>query len=456
MPTRVITVFDIGKTLKKVVLFDRDLNVVFREEKKFSLIRDDDGFECDDLEAIREWILTVIQDLVSGKDFDLAGINFSTYGASLVYLDNNGELLTPLYNYLKTMPADIPDSLYDKFGGKDEFCRVTASPALGMLNSGLQILWLKKTRPHIYSKVRHILHLPQYLSYILTGKIVSEFTSIGCHTAMWDFDRMEYHSWLQNERISLPDPVSNSTLSEVNISDSSIYSGTGIHDSSASLVPYLAGIEGEFLLLSTGTWCICMNPFNNEKLTAGQLENDSLCYMSINQKPVKSSRFFMGYIHDINVDRLSDHFSVNRDSFRDIGPSDDLVRSFLRESRETRVFFRNGIASDYIDRDADLSLFETFEEAYHRFIFDLTMECVNCIKLVLTDNDDVRKIFISGGFTHNEIFVRLLARLFPGKRIFTSEIDNSSALGAALVIWDTMGTGSAPVINHGLKEWKPY
>jgi len=121
MPARVITVFDIGKTLKKVVLFDRDLNVVFREEKKFSLIKDDDGFECDDLEAIREWVLTVIQDLVSGKDFEIAGINFSTYGASLVYLDNNGELLTPLYNYLKTMPAGISDRLYDKYGGKDEF-----------------------------------------------------------------------------------------------------------------------------------------------------------------------------------------------------------------------------------------------------------------------------------------------------------------------------------------------
>ena len=455
MPTRVITVFDIGKTLKKVLLFDRDLNVVYRAEKKFGLIRDDDGFECDDLEAIREWIFTVIQGFVNGKDFDIAGINFSTYGASLVYLDENGELLTPLYNYLKPMPADISDSLYEKYEGKDEFCRVTASPALGMLNSGLQILWLKKTRPHIYSKVRHILHLPHYLSYMLTGRIVSEFTSIGCHTAMWDFDRMEYHLWLRDEKITLPEPVSNSTLSKVSISGSNIYSGTGIHDSSASLVPYLTGIEGEFLLLSTGTWCICMNPFNNEKLTAGQLENDSLCYMSINQKPVKSSRFFMGHIHDINVNRLSDHFSVNRDSFRSIRPSDDLILSFLHESKETRIFFRNGTGRDYIDKDVDLSLFKTFEEAYHRFIFDLTMECVNSIKLVLTDNDDVSKIFISGGFTHNEIFVRLLAGLFPCKRIFTSEIDNSSAIGAALVIWDAMGTESVPVINHGLKEWKP-
>jgi len=64
-----------------------------------------------------------------------------------MYLDRQGNPLTPVYNYLKPMPEGIVEDLYESHGGIDEFCRKTASPALGMLNSGLQALWLKKTRP---------------------------------------------------------------------------------------------------------------------------------------------------------------------------------------------------------------------------------------------------------------------------------------------------------------------
>ena len=40
----VIAVFDIGKTNKKIMLFDENVNVVFQEEQKFEEIVDDDGF----------------------------------------------------------------------------------------------------------------------------------------------------------------------------------------------------------------------------------------------------------------------------------------------------------------------------------------------------------------------------------------------------------------------------
>lgn len=48
----VIAIFDIGKTNKKFLLFDLTLNLVYHEEKLFEEIRDDDGFECDDIEGI--------------------------------------------------------------------------------------------------------------------------------------------------------------------------------------------------------------------------------------------------------------------------------------------------------------------------------------------------------------------------------------------------------------------
>ena len=56
MKETVIAIFDIGKTNKKLILFNDDLKVVSETEQKFAEIKDDDGFECDDIELIEQWI----------------------------------------------------------------------------------------------------------------------------------------------------------------------------------------------------------------------------------------------------------------------------------------------------------------------------------------------------------------------------------------------------------------
>ena len=194
MKEKVIAIFDVGKTNKKLLLFDYNLKLVMEQETRVAEKVDDDGFECDDIEHIERWIDESIRKLVHSDKYDLTALNFATYGATIVYLDENGKRIGPAYNYLKPIDEKIPERLYRRYGGQDEFCRRTASPALGMLNSGIQILWLKTTKPEVFDKVRYILHLPQYLSYLVSGKICSEHTSIGCHTALWDFDNMKYHS----------------------------------------------------------------------------------------------------------------------------------------------------------------------------------------------------------------------------------------------------------------------
>ena len=207
MKDRVIAVFDIGKTNKKIILFNCKMKVVHEEEHKFSQITDDDGFECDDIERIEEWIKSAILKFVHSDKYDLTDINFTTYGATIVCLDEDGRRVTPAYNYLKPLDERIPESIYKRYGGRDEFCRRTASPALGMLNSGMQVLWLKKDKPQLFSRIKHVLHLPQYISYTVTGKIYAEHTSIGCHTALWDFDNMNYHQWISQIGLNFPEPV---------------------------------------------------------------------------------------------------------------------------------------------------------------------------------------------------------------------------------------------------------
>ncbi len=438
--TEAILVFDIGKTNKKILLFNRSMEIIHESEEIFPEIKDDDGFACDDIDRIEKWILDTCRKLLKDPAYDIRAINFTTYGATLVYLDGDGKRLTPVYNYLKPMPDGVAEPIYEKYGGVQEFSRKTASPALGMLNSGLQAAWLKKFKPEVFEKVRSILHFPQYVSHLLTGQITAEHTSIGCHTALWDFDEMKYHDWVADEGISLsvPAPVGQSHPASVISSDIPV--GIGIHDSSASLVPYFRHSDEEFILVSTGTWCISMNPFNHTPLTPAQLEQDCLAYMSIQQKPVKSSRLFLGHIHDVNVKYLAEFYGVAEDSYKAVVPDATLlekVRKVVQENRDAvqgeRYFFRQGVAKEYVDKDANLDAFSSFEEAYHRLILDLADLTASSIGLISDPAKPVRNLFITGGFAKNTLFTGILTSHFKGSRVYTSEIANATSLGAAMV-----------------------
>ncbi|HZX58299.1 MAG TPA: FGGY family carbohydrate kinase, partial [Mucilaginibacter sp.] len=200
-PIPVIAIFDVGKTNKKLFLFDENYKIVFEKSARFIETVDEDGFPCENLESLRQSVFDSLNEISKLKKFEIKAVNFSAYGASLVYLDENGEALAPLYSYLKPYPDEISKLLYAKHGGEEQFSLRTASPLLGSLNSGLQLYRLKLEKPELFKKVKYALHLPQYLSFLLTGKSYSDMTSIGCHTSLWDFEKNDYHEWVLNEGI---------------------------------------------------------------------------------------------------------------------------------------------------------------------------------------------------------------------------------------------------------------
>ena len=192
MSLKVTAIFDIGKTNKKFFLFDENLNEVYQKYIQLPQIADDDGFECDDLEAIEKWMLATYKAISSNEKFEVQAINFSAYGATMVHLDESLKPVTSLYNYTKPYPPEILELFTKKYGNLEAWSQQTASPALGMLNAGLQLFWLKFQKPLLFNKIKHTLFLPQYCSFLFGKKLVTEYTGIGCHTGMWNFEHNDF------------------------------------------------------------------------------------------------------------------------------------------------------------------------------------------------------------------------------------------------------------------------
>ncbi|MEA5137783.1 FGGY-family carbohydrate kinase [Arcicella rigui] len=437
--TSVIAIFDIGKTNKKLFLFDERYKIVLEKSTQFDETQDEDGDNCEDLDLLNAWVTKTFEEVLNLPEFAIKALNFSTYGASFVHLDSSGKAIAPLYNYLKAYPEDLKKRFYDTYDGEQKFSQISASPVLGSLNSGMVLYRLKYEKPELYAKIKYSLHLPQYLNFLFTGNFYSDITSIGCHTNLWDFTKNTYHRWVKEEGVDekLAPIFPSNQVQTKNIDERSLQVGVGLHDSSAALIPYLASFSEPFILLSTGTWCISLNPFNHIPLSAEELQYDCLSYMHYEGKPVKASRLFAGYEHEQQTKRLASHFKVANDYFKTVKCDDELLHR-LRESQlhgeddHLREAKRPPLQESLFG-SRDLTVFSNYEEAYHQLIIDIVSQQLIATELVL-NNSPVKKLFVDGGFGKNEIFMKLLAAAFPTLEVYAASVAQATSLGAALAI----------------------
>lgn len=446
MRQKAILIFDIGKTNKKYFLFTEDLQELQSAYLQLPEITDDDGFACDNLDAITEWVLDVYKKINDSNQYEITAVNFSTYGASLVHLDKDKKPVTPLYNYLKQIPADVLASFEASYGDLDSWSQQTASPFLGMLNAGLQLYWLKHAKPEVFKEIKYSVFLPQYISYLFTGQLVTEFTGIGCHTGMWNYAANDYHEWMYKEGLTNLLPPLTSTYTVFQTSAGAVKFGTGIHDSSAALITYLHKYPGPFMLLSTGTWSICFNPFNRNLLTIAELHEDCLCYMQPDGKQVKASRLFMGNEYNKWLSILNRYFNVANDYHKNIQYNESLfANSITADSRLFTAGLENKTQAAP-DSAFVLKHFSNYEEAYHHLIKELLVLQIKKIALV-NNPEETKQVYVDGGFAGNNVFITMLRQMMPGVTITPSENPLGSALGAAKVVLSGVTTPLQTIMN---------
>ncbi len=441
--TPVIAIFDVGKTNKKLFLFDEHYRIVYEKTLQFTETMDEDGDPCENLQALTEWGRDSLKELMDLDEFEIRALNFSAYGASFVHIGDDGKPVALLYNYLKPFPEKLKEKFYKDYGGEILVSMITASPVLGNLNSGMQLYWLKNKHPEIFNKINHSLHLPQYLSYLITAQAYSDITSIGCHTNLWNFPQNNYHEWVLREGIEEKlAPI----FSSANVVDARAFwkdfkVGIGLHDSSAALIPYLACFTEPFILISTGTWCITLNPFNKHPLTESELQQDCLCYMSYKGEPVKASRLFAGNEHEMETKKLAQHFNVAQDNYKGVEYEEKIITALTKT---------NAVAQGIKFAERNLSEYRNYEVAYHQLLLDIMQQQIESTKLVIQD-DKVNRIFVDGGFSKNPVFMHLLAAAFPQMEVYAASVAQATAVGAALAIHQHWNTKPLPADIIDLK-----
>jgi sugar (pentulose or hexulose) kinase len=212
----------------------------------------------------------------------------------------------------------------------------------------------------------------------------------------------------------------------------------GIHDSSSALASYLLKIKEPFVLISTGTWSITLNPFPVGELSYEELQNDCLNFLSIQGETVKASRFFLGYELDHQLEKLNRIFDKPAKYYKEI-EADEAYLDGLFSGSTNPDFYPETIQRTplvkqiFPNNNWKPESYSDFETAYHQVLWGLARMQVASLKLALGDSE-TKKVYIDGGFVHNQVFIRVLGELLPGFELQFSDFPLGSAYGAALML----------------------
>ncbi|MCX5495231.1 FGGY-family carbohydrate kinase [Kaistia dalseonensis] len=289
-------VLDIGKTNVKLALVDAQTRAIIAIRTTANEVIRDGLYPHFDTDKNWNWIVAGLKEFAA--EAEIGCISTTTHGACAAIINDDG-LVLPILDY----EYDGPDSIADAYRPLRGAFWETLSPDLpGGLNIGRQLFWLQETFPSAFGRAKSILPYPQYWVWRLSGARVSEPTSLGCHSDLWNpeggtFSRLaEDRGWAALiPKVVHPWDTAGTIRPELAAKtglplDCRVVAG--IHDSNASLLPHILRRQSPFAVLSTGTWLIVF-------AVGGSMKNldparDCLANVDALGRPVPSARFMAG------------------------------------------------------------------------------------------------------------------------------------------------------------------
>ena len=445
---RGIAVIDIGMTNKKVSLYDTRLQILDSQTRTFKPVMVDE-VETHDLEGMEAWFLDTLSRLQ--KRLDIGAITVTTHGATMVCVDASGKPCVPCVYYTHDPGQGFQDRFYRLAGDPVELQAVTGTPVLSaLINPAKGLLFAKEKFPDQFSRTKHVLSYPPYWGLRFTGVVGAEGTYAGCHTYLWDWKRECYSTVAEALGVAslMPAPLKDSwavlgTLKPEVASRTGLGADTiltmGIHDSNASLLPHLAKRKRDFVLNSTGTWCVLMHPQERYGFAPDELGKTVFFNRSAYNTPVKTAIFLGGMEYETwcaligssaNAPRVEDYRDVIRERRQFILP--EVVPGSGQFPGSTARFVDAGkpIPLSAIPSGPLPEVLR--DRARAQAVLNLSLVIQTVVSLERTGLVPGTDVLTEGGFRKNRDYNELLAAALPSNKVYLTDIAEATSFGAAL------------------------
>lgn len=440
--SQTVAVLDIGKTNVKLALFDDGR--FLREKSAPNRVLPGPPYPHEDVESAWTFLLDALRE--AARTHQVSAIVPTAHGAAGALIGES-ELAAPVMDYEFTGVEAIEP---EYAGLRPPFSESLSPKVPAGLNLGRQLAYQKWRWPDLFAKARHFVGYPQYWAWRLSGVAVSEVTTLGAHTDLWAPRQGQVSTLAKALGIDHLLPPLRRAFDSLGPIQPEIAALTGlapetqifcgIHDSNASLLPYLVSRPAPFTVLSTGTWVILMCV----GLSLEQLDphDDTLANVDALGRPIACGRFMGGREYaaiaggggspDLDaIERVIASGAIALPCFSGQGGPYATTKGVIRGEVAARD--RAALATLYCALVSDLML---------------TRMGATCGDLI-----------VEGTFAGNLSFCQTLGALRTTQRVFAAEDTAGTARGAAMLAhWPPsyhIG-GPAPVDPISMTGLDPY
>jgi sugar (pentulose or hexulose) kinase len=439
--TRSTVVLDVGKTLSKASLWS-PTGLLLERRSYVNARPDAGGYLALDAAGIENWLATTLRDFSHMERF--GQIVPVAHGAAAALI-RAGELHTPPLDYEHPIPAAIHLE-YDQH--REPFL-LTGSPALPAgLNLGAQLHFLERTQPDIWRGEPTVMPWPQYWSWRLSGRAVSEVTSLGCHTDLWYPIAAAYsraaltRGWAARfapfaRADAILGPISAEWTERSGLTGD-INVLCGLHDSNAALLAARAAVgqeKGDMTVLSTGTWFVAMRTPCNTRFTDLRnlpVDRDCLVNVDVNGAPVPSARFMGGREIEILMGAEAQRVATHDDEAQ-VAAADAVVATgaMILPTFAAGTGPYGRYSGRWLSTPADPLRRWAAVCLYAALLADTTLDLIGSKDCLI----------IEGRFSACTLFVAALAALRPDMAVYAAPRSIDVALGALTLLQPTLPPG---------------
>ena len=189
---------DIGSTSIKANIYDRKGILVSGGSRPTKLSHPDSGhpnwavWEPDDIwNAVKDSISSALKNIDSRED--IKGISVTGFGMDGVPIDKNGKFLYPFISW-HCPRTEKQSQEWSKKVGPEAIFSITGKQVMP-IDTVYRILWIKENYPEILDKTYKWLLIEDYINYMLSGAIATDYSMASC-TSLFDQKKREWSSEL--------------------------------------------------------------------------------------------------------------------------------------------------------------------------------------------------------------------------------------------------------------------
>lgn len=411
-----IAVFDFGKTRTKLLVVDGDSSIL-ASDAIASQWSDSGPYPHCDVEVLWNWMLTSLAAIPDRGA--VSRIVCVSHGSAMALLGDN-ELALPILDY----EFSPPQTLVTEYARvMPSYTEVLAPLMAAGLNLGVQFYWLQRTFPEAFARVRHIVGLPQYWAWRLTGRAVCDYTCIGAHSHLWDPRARHFSSLAMAQGWDRVVAPLCRAYDEVGVLRTGVAKAIGLHPScavlagghDATVVTELYRHQGlaSFSMASTGTWVVLFN--THAELDLLDPARAMFTCTTPEGDPLATAMFMGGR----EVEILCGGTPVAIELA-------DIEATIAEEVFAVPAFASGGFVSGSAGRIVGRAPATARGRTALGILYAALMTSMG-FDLLSSSND----IIADGGLTASPSFLALLGALRPKQRVLVNRLRQGAAMGAA-------------------------